>query len=190
LIAANEKGWINQDIMKVWVEKVWRKRKQSFFNPKSLLIMDSCRAHITDDTKRLVSKYSKLAIIPGGLTKKIQPLDLSVNKSFKSKLRSTWERWMMTGVKDYTESGKIKRVSYEEISRWILESWQAVTVTCVKNGFQKAFGDTSTPEIEDHEESTSENELSDVPEEIINALHSFDCDSDEDFAFHTLFLYL
>jgi hypothetical protein len=37
--------------------------------------------------------------------------------------------------------------------------------------FQKAFSDTSTPEIEDHEESTSENELSDVPEEIINALH-------------------
>jgi hypothetical protein len=40
-------------------------------------------------------------------------------------------------------------------------------VTCVKNGFQKALGDTSTPEIEDHEEWTSENELSDVPEEII-----------------------
>jgi hypothetical protein len=54
-------------------------------------------------------------------------------------------------------------------------------VTCVKNGFQKAFGDTSTPEIEVHEESTSENELRDVPEEIINALHSFYCDSDEDF---------
>jgi hypothetical protein len=71
-------------------------------------------------------------------------------------------------------------VSYEEISRWILESWQAVTVTYVKNGFHKAFGNTSTPKIEDHEESTSENELGDVPE-IINALHSFDCDSDEDF---------
>jgi hypothetical protein len=27
---------------------------------------------------------------------------------------------------------------------------------------------------------TSENEPSDVPEEIINALHSFDCNSDED----------
>jgi hypothetical protein len=54
-------------------------------------------------------------------------------------------------------------------------------VTRVKNEFQKAFSDTSMPEIEDHEESTSENELRDVPEEIINALHSFDCDSDEDF---------
>jgi hypothetical protein len=138
--------------------------------------MDSCHAHITDNTKQLVSKYSKLAIIPGRLTEKIQRLDLSVNKSFKSKLCSTWERWMMTGVKDYTESGTNERVSYEEISRWILESWQAVTVTCVQNEFQKAFGDTSTPEIEDHKESTSENVLSDVPEEIINALHSFDCD--------------
>jgi hypothetical protein len=54
-------------------------------------------------------------------------------------------------------------------------------VTCVKNGFQKALGDTSTPEIEDDEESASVNNLSDVQEEIINALHSFDCDSDEDF---------
>jgi hypothetical protein len=64
---------------------------------------------------------------------------------------------------------------------WILESWQAVTVTCVKNGFRKALGDTSTPEIEDDKESASENEFIDVPEEIINALHSFYCDSDEDF---------
>jgi hypothetical protein len=40
-------------------------------------------------------------------------------------------------------------------------------VTCIKNGFQKALGDTSTPEIDDDEESTSENELGDVPEEII-----------------------
>jgi hypothetical protein len=54
-------------------------------------------------------------------------------------------------------------------------------VTCVKNGFQKAFGDTSVPEIVGHKESTSGNELSDVPEEIINALHLFDCDLDEDF---------
>jgi hypothetical protein len=77
---------------------------------------------------------------------------------------------MMTGVKDYTESGKKKRVSYEEIGWWILESWQAVTVTCIKNGFQKAFGVTSMPEIDYHEESTSENELGDVPEEIATAL--------------------
>jgi hypothetical protein len=61
---------------------------------------------------------------------------------------------MITGVKDYTELENIKRVSYEEISRWILQSWQAVMVTCVKNGFQKAFENTLTPEIEDRKQST------------------------------------
>jgi hypothetical protein len=63
----------------------------------------------------------------------------------------------------------------------VIASILKLKLTCIKNGFQKALGDTSTPEIEDDEESTSENELSDVPEEIINLLHSFDCDSDEDF---------
>jgi hypothetical protein len=50
-----------------------------------------------------------------------------------------------------------------------------------KNWVSKSFRDTSTPEIEDHEESTSENQLGDVPDEFINALHLFYCDSDEDF---------
>jgi hypothetical protein len=56
-------------------------------------------------------------------------------------------------------------------------------VTCVENVFQKALGNTrtSTQEIEADKDSTSENKLSDVPEEIVNVLHSFDCDSDEDF---------
>jgi hypothetical protein len=60
---------------------------------------------------------------------------------------------MMTGVKDYTESGKIKSVLWRN---------KPVDPTKLagcygdlrKNGFQKAFGDTSMPEIEDHEEST------------------------------------
>jgi hypothetical protein len=53
-------------------------------------------------------------------------------------------------------------------------------VTCVRDGFRKALGDTSTTEIDD-ELSSPENKLSDVPEGIINAQHSFYRDLDEDF---------
>ena len=32
----------------------------------------------------------ELAIIPGGLTKELQPLDVGVNRVFKVKLRAAW----------------------------------------------------------------------------------------------------
>ncbi len=41
----------------------------------SLLIYDSARSHLTDEVKSLVNKHSKIAVIPVGLTKKLQPLD-------------------------------------------------------------------------------------------------------------------
>jgi transposase-like protein len=81
------------------------------------------------------------------------------------------------------EKGNLEAARKFNVGETSVREWrkEEVTVTCVRNGFQKALGDTSTPEIEDDEESASENELSDVPEEIITALHSFYCDSDEDF---------
>jgi hypothetical protein len=28
---ANEKGWVNEDMMKEWIEKIWKRRKEAFF---------------------------------------------------------------------------------------------------------------------------------------------------------------
>jgi hypothetical protein len=91
IVTVAPKGWMNETIMAEWIDKVWRKRKNSFFvNPKdSILIYDSHRSHLTSDIKKIVEKHSKLAVIPGGLTKILQPLDLTANKSLKSKNAST-----------------------------------------------------------------------------------------------------
>ena len=62
IISANEKVWMNFEVMKFWLENVWRKRKIAFFNPKSLLMLDSCRAHITPEIKTIINKYSKMAV--------------------------------------------------------------------------------------------------------------------------------
>lgn len=157
-VQANEKGWINKDMMHFWLNNVWKKRKHSFFNTKSLLIMDSCRAHITEDVKEKVSKYSNLAIIPGGLTKKLQPLDLTVNKSFKAKIRKEWNQWMINENFNFTKSGRIKKATYLEITNWILDSWVSVTKECVINGFKKLMD----------ENGNMENETVNIDEECIN----------------------
>jgi hypothetical protein len=96
IISAKEKGWMNSEVLKFWLENVWRKRKMAFFNPKSLLMLDSCRAHITPEIKTIVNKYSKMAIIPDSLMKKLQPLDITVNKPFKTScgLSGKTGRWV------------------------------------------------------------------------------------------------
>ena len=83
------------------------KRKIVFFKPKSLLIYDSATPHLTPEVKKLVNSYSQLGVIPGGLTKKLQPLDIPVNKSFKSKIRYQWEQWMMNVYHSFTKIGFI-----------------------------------------------------------------------------------
>ena len=73
-------------MVEFWLENIWRKCKNSFFCKKLVLIYDSACPYITEEGKEKVKLYSQLAIIPGGLTLKLQPLDLSVNKLLKSKM--------------------------------------------------------------------------------------------------------
>ena len=70
-VAVAPKGWMNEAIMSELIDKIWRKKKNSFFvNPgDSILIYDSNWSHVTSNIKKIVEKYSKLVIIPGGLKK-------------------------------------------------------------------------------------------------------------------------
>lgn len=86
-IRANEKGWMNEREMLWWIETVWTSRN-SFANPQSMLILDSFRGHTVSSVKnRLVEKNTNIAVIPGGCTSKLQPLDNAINRSFKSKVK-------------------------------------------------------------------------------------------------------
>ena len=83
LVLKDKLGGLHHSLVTNCLKGRWRNRRMAFFNPKSLLMLDSCGAHITPEIKTVVNKYSKMAVIPGGLTKKLQPLDIAVNKPFK-----------------------------------------------------------------------------------------------------------
>ena len=111
IVTQNEKGWMNQDVMKLWLSRCYGRRPDGFFrqNP-ALLVMDSMRAHITPEIKESVHALNSIpAIIPGGLTKLLQPMDISVNRSFKLVLRELWEEWMTTGEHSFTNTGKMRQ---------------------------------------------------------------------------------
>lgn len=166
IVSANEKSCMTSSETLLWFEKVWLRRRMAIFNPKSLLMLDSAPGHRTAEVKsKFVANGTLMAMIPGGLTKKLQVLDISVNKSFKAHLRRHWENWMINGYKQYTKSGNLKRASCEEICQWISESWDSVPVSAIKNGFKKTtinFYPNEHEDVEDVviEESDEESEES------------------------------
>jgi len=63
--------------MKLWLEKVWFKRPGGLLKKTSLLVCDQFKVHVTESTKSLATKLKMhLAVIPGGLTSQLQPLDV------------------------------------------------------------------------------------------------------------------
>ena len=84
-IRVNAKGWINEDEMIQWVKNVWSRRTVDSSNPSSLLILDSFCDHLFSSVKqKLHKKATNIIVIPDELISKLQPLNVSINKSFKS----------------------------------------------------------------------------------------------------------
>ena len=78
-------------------------------NEQSLLVWDSFRAHLTDEVKAdLKRRKIDVAVIPGGLTPVLQPLDKSLNERLKDNVRRKYLAWMISSPFDYTPAGKKK----------------------------------------------------------------------------------
>jgi hypothetical protein len=86
IVKVNERGWMNEFVMEQWVDEVWMQRRNPGDAAHSVLILDAARSHLTDLAKDAVRDSAKMVVVPGGLTKKLQPLDISVNRSFKVSL--------------------------------------------------------------------------------------------------------
>ena len=88
IIHVHDEGWMDENGMKIRIEKVWPKRPGGILKKPALLELDQFRAHITETTKkRFKEEKTHLAIIPGGLTSQLQPSDVSINKPFKVFMR-------------------------------------------------------------------------------------------------------
>lgn len=86
-VRVNPKGWMNQNEMLWWINNIWIQRTAELSNPRSLLVLDSFRGHLVDTVKQeFNNSCTNIAVIPGGLTSRLQPLDVGINKSFKSKV--------------------------------------------------------------------------------------------------------
>ena len=79
------------------------------------------------------------------------------------------------------QTGQMKRPSYKDIVAWIVESWAAVSENCIRNGFIKARGDEVVSGDSDYVHDDTFSGMEEIPKEILNAIDSFNVESDEEF---------
>ena len=134
----------------------------SALEEKALLVLDSMRAHITDNVKAAIKSTNSIpAVIPGGTTKDLQPLDISVNRAFKVALRVQWEAWMTSGDKSFTKTGRMRKATFAQVC----EMATSVKTSTITHGFRKAGL------LRDEEEDAA---TAEAPQRL------FDSDSDEE----------
>ena len=105
-VSFHKKGWMDEAAVKEWIRQCLPRTPR---NEQSLLVWDSFRAHLTDEVKAdLKRRKIDVAVIPGGLTPVLQPLDKCLNKLFKDNVRRKYLVWMISGPFDYTPAGKKK----------------------------------------------------------------------------------
>lgn len=186
-VKCNRRGWMTEDLMRVWINEIWKGRPGAFFRPESMLVMDSMTAHITEGIKKECQNIkTSLGIIPGGLTSKLQPLDVGVNHVFKMHVRALWEKWMAEGIHTYTATGKQRKAPYAEVCRWVLEAWAKVSEDIVRKSFVSTFLPKPDDSSDDDNDDASSNDEDDepaavnIPENLLRLFQSDSEDSDFD----------
>lgn len=163
-------------------EKVWRSRRGGLGRQRSMLVYDVFEAHVTDSVKAAFRRENTdLAVIPGGLTSLLQPLDVCLNKPFKDRVKEIWMKWMAEGVHQFTAGGRQKKPSEELICSWIAQAWQSIPEEMIVRSFLKCGISNNLDGTEDettYEESDDES-AEGLDDSFVRAL--FESDSESEF---------
>lgn len=137
VIHCHPKGWMDEKGIILWLNKVWNTRPGALLK-KSMLVWDQFRSHLTDTVKdKLKSLKTFQAVIPGGLTSILQPLDVVLNKPFKDRVREKWITWMKSDDKELTAKGNLKKPGLSLVTSWVKTSWEDIPKEMIIKSFLK-----------------------------------------------------
>jgi hypothetical protein len=137
IVRAQEKGWMTEELMLEWLKTVWNPRPGAFLNQPSMLVLDAFKGHLTDSVKDQLRKVkTELVVILGGMTSVLQPMDISINKPFKDRLRQQYLTWIADPARELIETGKIKRAAPSKVVWWVSAAWKAIPESIIIRSFK------------------------------------------------------
>ncbi|CAI7888197.1 unnamed protein product [Closterium sp. NIES-54] len=97
VVGCQANGWMEATGVIQWLDEgvvPFLKPKFGVQSRSAMLVLESYRGHLTKEVKaRFAALNIVPAVIPAGCTADVQPLDVSVNKSFKASVRQQYQSW-------------------------------------------------------------------------------------------------
>jgi hypothetical protein len=127
------KGWMDEERMLLWVDKVWRPFVLN--RGTTMLILDAFVVHSTARVKAAFDALgTHVEFIPAGYTGTLQVLDVGINKPFKDNIRNRFELFM--------SQEENQRPSRLNVAEWIDYSWQQITTETILNTWLRCMDAT------------------------------------------------
>ena len=132
ILKKNENSWMTKELflhyIHIELKDYLNAQRKTLINPaaKGLFVFDCFSGHIDEKIFNELKKINcDWAVIPPGCTSLVQPLDVSVNRSFKTKLKSSWSNWFQMK----------KAPSKQNIYNWIADSLDNLPVSIIIKSF-------------------------------------------------------
>ena len=130
-ISASDNGWMTSQLYHWWLNNVYGSNMAA----RRLLLVDNYKAHLTEESKTIVKNCnSELVLIPAGCTSLVQPMDVSINRPFKQRMRDLWVQWF-AGHTERTVHGNPKQPSRQDVINWVSDAWNSIKAETIQESF-------------------------------------------------------
>ena len=177
IVKLSDNGWMNEALTIEWITECYG----IFWPDQRLLVWDLFKCHTTPKVikhLKMVAK-SKTAFVPGGMTGKLQPADVSWNRPFKIFYKELYDEWLLNGEHTFTPCGNLRSPSKLLCIQWVKQAWDKVTDEIIIKSFlicgisnavdgsqdHLIHGYTPRASVSPREETMLEEELSDESDE-------------------------
>jgi hypothetical protein len=135
IYACQGNAWMDESAMILWVDKILKPYVETA--PDGIvpvLFLDSYRCHMMASVvQRIQDLGVEVEHIPGGCTSLCQPVDVGVNKPFKTRMKRLWEEWM---IEDGLRTGTTQPPARKDIAEWCSQSYKDLPDGMVRNAWR------------------------------------------------------
>lgn len=116
MLFINPNSWVDSSIFLIWLKVI--QPNESPQKPKNtLLVFDRCSSHYSEDIKNLfILNDSSYSLIPPGLTRYVQSLDVQINKPFKSEIHNKYYQFQIKTL-------NCQKPTHNDITEFVHEAW-------------------------------------------------------------------